>query len=348
MTALLAAGDPPNVYADALMRASSYIVPDFALPLDEYITDLDQYDAETLAPYRRDGKLLALPRGGSAQAIALNLDMMKEIGYTVPDNWTIADFLVMADKVKQFYAGKKYATGMFAANQSGDYLINNWFAAFGVKYYKAGDYSKTVILETGGQVVHEFFQELMRNKYSPANSAELTDDDYVLQWARGEFAATAFFQGWVKPYQDNVAAQGYKPFNYKFVPFPRAPWVAKVPTYYISTALVVHKTGTPADAAAARFVQFLNSAKVQEGLIPFQASIPNRKDATVFPEDPWTQQIMKIVQTNGVYDVGMTNAKYQATRAQHFPILQKVLNLEITPEESIKAYEKALNEALAW
>lgn len=348
MKAMLAADEAPNIYADTLVRSSAFIRSDFALPLDGLIADLDQYDESTLALYRRDGELLALPQPGSAQAMAINLDMMNEIGYTVPDNWTIADFLTMAAKVKAKYGGEKYATGMFAANQSGDYLINNWFAAFGADYYNAGDYSKTTIKETGGEVVYEFFQELMRGGYIPENSAELTDDDYVLQWARGELAATAFFQPWVKPYRDVVAAQGYQPFNYTFVPFPRAPWVESVPTYYMNAAYVVHKTGTPADAAAARLVQLINSAVIQTAHVEIDGTIANRKDVTVIPADPWTAQIMAIVRANGIFDVGLTSEKYSGTRPQHFPILQKVLNLSITPDEAIAEYEKKLNEALGW
>ena len=42
-----------------------------------------------------NGKQLGLPMTGSAQGMAINLDIMKEIGYTVPDNWTIDDFLKM-------------------------------------------------------------------------------------------------------------------------------------------------------------------------------------------------------------------------------------------------------------
>ena len=56
----------------------------------------------------------------------------------------------MAELVKQKYNGKKFATGMFAANQSGDYLLNNWFASFGVSFYKNGDYNNPVMASTGG------------------------------------------------------------------------------------------------------------------------------------------------------------------------------------------------------
>lgn len=346
MTAYLAAGRAPNVYIDTLVRSSAYIRADFALPLDGLVRDLDQYSSDTLAPYRRNGALLALPRPGNAQGMAVNLDLMADIGYTVPDNWTIDDFLEMCALIEAKYPGKKWGTGMFAANQSGDYLVNNWFASFGVDYYKAGDYSKTTIKETGGEKVHAFFQLLAQKGYIPPGAADLTDDDYVLNWARGELGATAFFQLWIKPYFDVVAEQGYKPFNYKFIPFPRDKGVSKVPTYYMTLAIVVHRTGTNQDPVAARFAEYLNSAEVQTEAVGFSSVMANRLDVTVSPDDQWTAQILDIVRTQGIFDVGLTNRKYSITRPQHFPVLQKVLNLKITPADSIAEYEKKLNEAL--
>ena len=252
MTALLAAGRGPNLYMDYFGRASSYIVADYALPLDSYIRDLDKYPAATLAPYRRNGNLLALPQPGSAQGKAVNLELMADIGYEVPDNWTITDFLAMAEMVKIKYGGDKWATGMFAGNMSGDYLINNWFAAFGADFYASGDYSKTTIKSTGGAAVYDFFQLMMSEGFIRSDAATQVDDDYVLDWAKGDLAATAFFQPWIKPYFDVVADQGFKPFDYKFVPFPRGPGVDKVPTYSSNAAIVVRDTRTDADAVAAR------------------------------------------------------------------------------------------------
>ena len=266
ITAMLAAGNAPNVYKDTLVRSSSYILPDYALALDDYIRDLDAYLPSTLAPFRRDGDLLALPEPGGAQAMAINLDMMAEIGYTVPEDWTIADFLEMAELVRIKYGGEKWATGMFAGNQSGDYLINNWFASFGVDYYQNGDYSQTTIAETGGAIVHEFFQLLMSNDYIRPDAATQVDDDYVLDWAKGDLAATAFFQTWTGYYFGVVMDAGYidRPFDYTFVPFPKAlASDGPVPTYYSSGAMVVHDTGTDEDAVAARLAEYLNSPMIQ-------------------------------------------------------------------------------------
>ena len=348
ITAMLAAGRAPSVYMDTLVRSSSYILPDYALPLDGYIRDLDAYLPSTLAPFRRGGDLLAMPQPGGAQAMAINLDMMAEIGYTVPDNWTIADFMEMAELVKQKWGGEKWATGMFAGNQSGDYLINNWFAAFGVEYYDAGDYSRTTIAETGGAKVHEFFQTLMWSGYIREDAATQLDDDYVLDWARGDLAATAFFQPWTAYYFGVVIEAGDidEPFNYTFVPFPRGPGVDKVPTYYSGGAMVVHETGTEEDAVAARLVEYMNSPMIQALKAYVTGNMPNRTDVQAAPTDPRTAEISAIVSANGIFDVGLTNSKFGATRPQHFPILQKVLTGKLTPSESIAAYEDALNEAL--
>jgi len=343
MDAQLAAGTAPNIYLDTMVRASKYIVPEFALPLNSYIRDLDKYNKGVLEPYTFNKKLLALPQFGGAQAICINLDIMNEIGYTVPDNWTVDDFLKMAELVKQKYQGKKWATGMFAANQSGDYLLHNWFSAFGAEYYKGGDYNRSVIAKTGGAKAYEFYQKLVKNEYVPPNCSTLTDDDYAMQWYKGQLAATAFFPNWTEPYFKTAEAEGLKRFNYKFVPFPRGPGVKSVPTYFSNAAIVVHKTNNrEVNQVAARFAEYLNSAEIQSLQIKVGNVIPNRMD-TIEPTDIYSNQVMSIVKKNGIYDAGLTDPRFTERRALQFPILQKVLTFKITPEDAIKQYENALS-----
>ncbi len=110
--------------------------------------------------------------------------------------------------------------------------------------------------------------------------------------------------------------------------------------------MIVHETGTADDAVAARLVEYLNAPMIQALKALIESSMPNRDDVILQPTDPHTAQIASIVASNGIFDVGLTNPKFGITRSQHFPILQRVLNLRITPAESITAYEKALNEAL--
>ncbi len=347
LDALLASGQAPNIYCDTLVRASKLITPDYALPLNDYVRDLNKYLPGVLAPYSRNGKVLALPIPGAPQGMCINLDIMKDIGYVVPDRWTINDFLQMAEKVKQKYNGKKWATGMFAANQSGDYLINNWFASFGAQYYRNGDYSKTIIKETGGAKAYEFFQLLVKNGYVPPGAAMLNDDDYAAEWSYGNYAATAFYVGWQQAYWPTAIQQKKidKPFDVKYIPFPRGSGVENVPTYTMNGAYVGHKTGTVQDKYAARLMEYINDGQVQSWISKGN-TIVNRSDAKGLGDNKNMDEINAIVKAGGFFDVGLTNSKFSVTRPTHYPILQKVLNLTITPEAAIAEYEKALNAAL--
>jgi len=340
MDALLAAGDPPNVYIDYIGRVSKYLVPEFALPLNGVVRDLDKYLPGVLEPYTRDGQVLGLPQPGGAQGMAINLDIMEDIGFTVDWNWTIDDFLKMCELVRQKYGGEKWGTGMFAGNQSGDYLINNWFAAFGVDYYANG-YGQSSIADTGGAAVYEFFQTLVNRGYVPEGSETLVDDDYVLYWARGELAATAFFPNWTDAYFNVVADQGYDRFPFVFVPFPSVDG-SGTPTYVSSGAIVVADTGTAMDAVAARFAEYFNDGYAQTELSKILI-IPNRSDASFAADNPRVAETAKIVADFGVMDVGLTTPLFSARRPLHFPILQKVLRGDVTPEEGIEQYAAALD-----
>jgi len=233
---------------------------------------------------------------------------------------------------------------MFAQNQSGDYLINNWFASFGVKWYENGNYNKTTIAKNGGAKVYEFYQLLNNKGYIPPNSATLNDDDYVIQWAKGDLAATAFFESWVKSYFETVVKQGLidKPFEYKFVPFPRADGVSKVGTYYSGSVAVVHKTGTKTDEVAARLVEYLNNYDTEK-LFSLEIGIVADKVGVPYPLNPRVAEVAKIIADNGIHDFGLTDRRFTERRSLQFPILQQVLNNKLTPEEAIKKFETALN-----
>lgn len=341
MDAMIAAGIAPNVYIDNMVRAAKYLIPEFALPLNKLVRDLDKFNPGILDAYKIGDDLLATPTTGGAQAMCINLDIMQEIGYTVPNNWTIEDFLQMAELVKQKYEGKKWATGMFAANQSGDYLINAWYASFGVKFY-GKDYNTSIISDTGGAQVYQFFQHLAKNEYIPPNSATLNDDDYALAWSTGSFAATAFFPSWTASYFTSAMSQGLisAPFNYKFVPFPRASGITKVPTYFFNGAAIAHKTGTSIDKVAARFIEYWNSDFAQAHVCKTNV-LPTRTDIPT-PTDKYLSQVLNVVKDNGFQDVGITDPRFTQRRALQFPILQKVLNMKITPTEASAEYQTKL------
>ena len=347
MQALNKADVPPNIYHDFIGRIAEFAVPGYALALDGVVRELDQFNDGVLDPYRKDGILHSIPQAAQANGMAINLNIMADIGYTVPDNWTIDDFLEMSELVKQFYGGEKWGTMMYAKNMSGDYMINTWAGSFGAEFFENGDYTRSTIRETGGEKWHEFFQTLMRNGYISPDSATLSDDDVFPLWGCGKYAAVPFFANWANGYREVGVSLGYGTFDVEFVEFPSATG-DPVPAYSTTSGFMVVETGTAADAIAARLVEYMNDAGAQ-ALNTEASGIPsNRKDSILESANPLHAQTGAIIAANGMQDVGLLSPLYSAIRAQHTPILRRLLNFELTPEESILLYERAVNEVLAY
>ena len=133
-----------------------------------------------------------------------------------------------------------------------------------------------------------------------------------------------------------------EPFNFKFVPFPRA-GVKKVPTYYTSSVIVVAKTGKKIDEYAAELAKAIVSVPVHDSFVRL-GNLPTRKDATAKPTDARLLEVAAILKEHGIQDVGLTDRRFTARRAQQFPILQKVLTFKLTPDEAIKLYQQKLTE----
>lgn len=340
MDTLIAAGTPPDIYGDTMVRTSRYIVPEFAMAVNDY---MDVSDYAYLEPLTRNGKVLALPTQGGAQGMILNLDLLEAAGYTVPDNWTIGDFMTMCGKVKAYAdkTGKEvYGTGLFAGNQSGDYLWMQWFASFGVDLYSDNYVASTQ--NEGGAAVWEFFKSLKNSGFVPNNSATLTDDDYALQWSKGMYAACAFFPNWVDMYFKSAMEQGLikEPFRYKFVEFPN-----NAPACTSYEGVVVNKN-TKYPAEVIEFVKNITSIESMNVRIKILSSVAYRKGATAKPDDSHAIEIDQIVAANGVYDLGVSNSWFAEVRAQGFPVLQSVLSGKITAAEAAELYTKKVNEII--
>ena len=340
MDTLIAGGTAPDIYCDSMVRVSRYILPEFALPLNKH---MDVSDYAYLEPMTRGGNVLALPVDGGAQGMCLNLDLLDAVGYTVPDNWTMGDFMEMAGKVKAYgqKTGKEvYATGLFAGNQSGDYLWMNWFAVFGVKLY-APDYVRSD-QNRGGAKVWETFKYFKNMGFIPNNSATLTDDDYALMWSKGMFAATAFFPSWVDLYFKSAMEQGLikVPHRYKFVSFPN-----NAPACTNFSGLVVNKDTKLKDEVI-DLVKNVTSVTSASTRVKIQSSVAYRKSVTEKPADPHAVEIDAIVAKNGLYDLGVTNPWFAEVRAQGFPVLQSVLSGKLTPEQAGEEYTKKVNEII--
>ena len=349
MDALIAAGTPPDVYDDYLGKSSKYMVPEYALDLKKYLPDLDDYRPGALDPLTRNGKLLGLPKPGNYQAMCLNLTLLKKAGYVVPNNWTTDDFLVMAEKVKALNS-KAWATGMFAENQSGDYLSMNWMSSFGGRLYKSGDYSKTTLDTPAGLETFRWWKMLLDKGYIQKESAVLDDDDYAAMWSQGQYAATAFFPGWISIYFKNAKGQGLikEAHEVGWAPFPRAKGITQVPVAGSMPGIVVHASKDEArNKLVADLVLLMNGPDAQDLIIRTTSVYSNRKSVKTAPDDPDWRAIDKIVNDNGILDLGLASPKFSPVRALGFPILQGLFTGKLTPEKALAQYVADVNRTLA-
>jgi ABC-type glycerol-3-phosphate transport system substrate-binding protein len=116
-----------------------------------------------------------------------------------------------------------------------------------------------------------------------------------------------------------------------------------VPTYINNGVYVVYNSKDDnLNKIAARFVEYANGLAAQDLVVRMESCVSNRSDVPS-SIDPRVAEISKIVSQNGIYDAGLTDPRFTERRSLQFPILQKLFNFQITPDDAINQYEKALS-----
>jgi ABC-type glycerol-3-phosphate transport system substrate-binding protein len=341
---MIAQGNPPDIYMDFLGRASKYAMPGFAIELSDKI-DLKEYFPDMINLMKRGNGVYGLPGFGGYQGMAVNLNILEEIGGTLPgpEGWKLSEFIELSEKAKN--AGY-YATGFFCGNQSGDYLYMNWFATFGAKLYNS-DYTESLVDSPEGLETVTFWKEMHERGYIPKESAVLVDDDYVLQVTRGEILATGFYPAWMEPYFKAVEEQGYERFPYAFVAFPHKDGLPGTPACGSFPGYVAIDSGDKKkNEMIIYMLECMQAEPVQKYYVEVKAQYPTKRTVSFVNNDPYWQQINEIVKTNGYYDIGMALPVFSEIRKQIFPLNQELFNGKITPEELVQKYDEAVTVIL--
>lgn len=351
MDALTASGQAPDVYNDYAGRVSKYVTPEFALALDPYIKDVEDFDETMIAQLRRDGKLLALPTSVWINGFCVNLDLLASVGYTLPaqKDWTIAEFLKLAELIKQRAPGK-YVTALFAKNQSSEEWWKIWFYAFGAKMFKSGDYTKTTLNTPAGLETLKFFKTLLDKGYVPADAAIIDDDVALDMFGRGNLAFLSMQVTHLAAI-DSAVKQGIiaKPFSVAFIEMPHAPGIAHVPYTAGPGLAVVHKTDdSKRNALAARLAWYITSADFQLPNTIMTKGYPTRKSVgNPMKDNVLCSQVLDVKAVAGVADWGLTIQKFSEVRAQLFPLLAEMFLGKRAPEDVLPAYESTVNKILS-
>lgn len=349
--ALMAKGTPPDVWLDAAGYFRNYLNADYALPIEQYM-DVSVYQEHLLAPYTRDGHVYAVPVSNVATGLAVNLDMLKDIGYTLPaqEDWTTEEFLRLAARLKA--AG--YPATMIMTQQG---LISwniVWLYAFGAELFADGDYSKVAINSPEAVAGLEYMKKLVDEGFTPPYPNELTDDIAVDLFTTGKVFSSMMQNGHTDYWIPEQVKQGAldKPFDMTFIEFPHAPGRAHTPVYGYQTVVMAHRSDDAGrNAATMELFKTQVGSEYQTYVTTLQGGFPTLKDFEIpnmgTAAKPSYKAIAALAPAAGLMDLGGMHPRAKEVMAAAKIPIQEFMDGEISAQELLDRWEADANKILA-
>ena len=349
--ALMAKGTPPDVWLDAAGYFRNYLNDDYALRIDEYM-DVSAYQDHLVDIYTRDGHVYALPTTNIATGLAVNLDMLKEIGYSFPAHadWTTDEFLRLCERLKAAgHPGTMIMTkqGLIAWN-----LV--WLYAFGAELYQNQDYSKVTINSPEAVKGLEYMKLLVDRGYTPPFPNEVDDDMAVELFTTGKVFSSILQTSHADYWIPEQIKQGTldKAFEYTFVHVPHGPGVEYTPVFGYQTCVIAHRSE---DEGRNRAVMELFKTQVGPEYQTYGAvisggfptlkgfEIPNMGAAA----KPSFKAIAKLAPEAGLMDLGGMHPRAREVNAAWKLPIQEFMEGRITAQEVLDRFEAEANKILA-
>ncbi len=275
--AMLAAGNPPDVWLDAAGYFTKYMTADYALPLEKYM-NLSKFRPDLLALYKVDGHQYVLPIANISTGMAVNLTLLQKAGYELPsmDKWTTDEFMVAAGKLK---AAGIPATAIMAKGGLRTWS-NIWLRAFGATFFKPGDWSKVVIDSPEARAGLAYIRKMVDAGYTP-DPLEINDDDAVEMFTTGKLFSCMMQNGHTDYWFPEQLKQGKIDAipDYTFIEFPHGPGVKATPVYGYQSGLLAHKAkDETTNKMIAKLVQALSGYELQWYWDTLTGGFPTLKD----------------------------------------------------------------------
>jgi ABC-type glycerol-3-phosphate transport system substrate-binding protein len=345
---LLASGQAPDVITRTGQLVAKLMVDSYAIQPDKYI-DVSDFTKEGLASATKNGKLFALPNAISVSSMGINLDMLAEVGYTLPtpDKWTLDEYLKLGRALK---AKGHYLTSLFAKNQSSDHWWMSWLFTYGAKLYTNGDYSKTVINSPAAVKALNFMKQMITEQLVPPNPGEIDDDMALDYWCKGQVATLDMQIGHTAIMQ-SYAKQGVIPkeFKFTFVEFPHAVGAPRTPVVAGPTLVVGHKSNDEKRNLLVAKLMYVAASGDAQYISGISGNFPTSKKtlAMITNPNPYWVTVQNIISQVGLWDRGGTIPQFGEIRAQGFPLMQAFYTGQIDAQTVLNRYEKAVNAILS-
>jgi ABC-type glycerol-3-phosphate transport system substrate-binding protein len=310
------------------------------------------YQQNLLGPYTRNGHVYALPSGNTATGMAVNLDMLKKIGYTLPaqKDWTTDEFVRLSEKLKA--AG--IPSTMIMTKQGWITWDMVWLYAFGAELYKNFDHSKVTINSPQAKAGLEYVKMLVDKGYAWPYPNETNDDMGVDLFTTGKVFSCMMQNGHTDYWVPEQIKQGRldKPFEMTFIEFPHAAGREHTPVYAYQTMVMAHASkDEERNKAIALLVNNQAGRKYQEssavnggGMMALEGvEAPNRGMAAKASY----KTIAKLASVAGLMDLGdMEPRADEIEGAWKLPI-QDFMDGRISAQQVLDKFEAEAKKILA-
>jgi len=343
----IASGQVPDVLKEYLGRMSAWWKHDVLESLSGTLSeqDLEDFSTSLLELLTIDGNLIGYPLPLGTRTFGANMTLLKRAGVAnlMPqgDNreWTLDTFELVLEKVSQLDG--VYGTGFFAANQSGDYHTLGILQMFGAYLYQDGDYTKTTLNSEEGIRGLQWMLDMVAKGYATPGPAGTTDDHHWEAIRSGRIA----FGGWCPtPEQaQGCFENGMSPelYEYLFLEFPHAEGIAPPPLFIGLDIISVFKDSEVKNSAT-EFAQFLTSKEALEDCISRYPNASPRKSVIPPSELKFLGILQRIMEKNGVGDLGLTSSYYLEVRHLQFPEMQAAFSGVKTAKQALDDFAKGV------
>ncbi len=359
--ALIAAGNPPNVYMATPGGVSKYFTEGYLLELDDSnIENLADYKPGTLDPYYRDGKLYGIPVCTAVDVLNINLTLAEQVGFTVPDRdfLTPEEVLAFFELIKTKGPEGSYGTALYAANGGSQTRNFGWLSGFGARLFEDGDYTQTTINSSEALAGLNFLQKLVQNEYIEPFPTALDDDETLKYWGAGRYGLHWSRAGGMLGMIDNAVAAGIidEPFKQRFMSFPVDVGAGQkvAPLTYGGMAGIVIKSGdAELDKMAARVLDYMTNDIVQTMTIRGGGNYATRFSAippagSCIGDPGCTENIRveAIWMANGELDLGYATLVVDGIFDAWLMLWQEFTEGNLEPRDFLDQWEEAINDLL--
>ena len=361
----LAAGQPPDIYADTLFRMGKYGQKDQFLPMNPILTPekRESIDPQALMAATKNGITWAILTDNSfPDALIVNRALWKAKGAEDllpkgPDrDWTIEEFEKACQAIND--PPNLHCAFFFAKSPSYDHSQYAYLAPFGAKRFAPGDYTKVTDNSPEAIAGHTWIKSLLDRELAVPGPAGLVDDDMDAYLLQGKTAIGS--GGW---YELGLVQAGQKDGSLKvewdpyMVNYPHPADMKPGPLANLGgRGWSAFKTGDhEKEAAALKWIDYVTdperNIQIQTAAGGGLAGIPliTPKDwdpKTLYGDNEDWNWIIRMAKERGTLDMGYTAPNFNEVRAKWAEMRQAAWSGDMTVEAASAEWEEKANEIL--